>query len=143
MNEGYTDLANAIIEQAVKDYIRALKILKKRPWSKLAQITIHEVEQFFRSDWYLQLTDLDPEMLIQSLTRRCPHDSKEYLTRLCHINQRLNIMSEQINSLRNSAERITLSLSNIPKANNHGISGGGSCCKNSGLGDNMKNMLRR
>jgi hypothetical protein len=72
MNEGYTDLANAIVEQAVKDYIRALKILKKRPWSESAKITIHEVEQFFRSDWYLQLTDLDPETLIQKLNEEVP-----------------------------------------------------------------------
>ena len=48
--------------------------------------------------------------------------AKEYLTRLRHINQRLNIMSEQIGSLRDSAERITPTLSNMPKAKNHGVS---------------------
>ena len=67
MDDNYTELANAIILQAVKDYRGALKILKKRPRSETAKISKQEVERFFRSDWYLQLTSLDPEMLMQKL----------------------------------------------------------------------------
>ena len=67
MDDNYIELANAIILQAVKDYRGALKILKKRPRSETAKISKQEVERFFRSDWYLQLTSLDPEMLMQKL----------------------------------------------------------------------------
>ena len=67
MDDNYTELANAIILQAVKDYRGALKTLKKRPRSETAKISKQEVERFFRSDWYLQLTSLDPEMLMQKL----------------------------------------------------------------------------
>ena len=67
MDDNYTELANAIILQAVKDYRGALKKLKKRPRSETAKISKQEVERFFRSDWYLQLTALDPEMLMQKL----------------------------------------------------------------------------
>ena len=67
MDDNYIELANAIILQAVKDYRGALKKLKKRPRSETAKISKQEVERFFRSDWYLQLTSLDPEMLMQKL----------------------------------------------------------------------------
>lgn len=67
MDDNYIELANAIILQAVKDYRGALKALKKRPRSETAKISKQEVERFFRSDWYLQLTSLDPEMLMQKL----------------------------------------------------------------------------
>ena len=67
MDDNYIELANAIILQAVKDYRGALKALKNRPRSETAKISKQEVERFFRSDWYLQLTSLDPEMLMQKL----------------------------------------------------------------------------
>lgn len=52
----YEELANAIILQAVKDY------RLHRDKRKLA-----EIEQFFRSEWFYFLTDIDPEMLISRL----------------------------------------------------------------------------
>ncbi|MDD2267940.1 MAG: hypothetical protein PHY15_00145 [Eubacteriales bacterium] len=67
MNEMYERLANAIILQAVKDYRKALKRLKKHPSKGTALHTKQEVEQFFRSDWYTSLTAVDPEMLILKL----------------------------------------------------------------------------
>ena len=65
--DSYEKLANAIILQAVKDYRAALKILKKRPDSIPAKGTRNEIEQFFRSSWYQQLTAVDGEMLIRRL----------------------------------------------------------------------------
>jgi len=54
----YENLANAIIEQAVKDYRNA-----EISQSKSAII------RFFRSDYFRALTDLDPEMLIEKLKK--------------------------------------------------------------------------
>lgn len=54
----YQALANAIIEQAVKDYR-----MTDDP-DELA-----ELEKFFRSPWYGVLTSLDPELLISRLRK--------------------------------------------------------------------------
>ena len=67
MTEPYQDLANAIILMAVKDYRDALKKLTKRPRYGSAQDLKNEVERFFRSDWYRELTSVDGEILIKKL----------------------------------------------------------------------------
>ena len=67
MTEPYQDLANAIILMAVKDYRDALKKLKKRPSYGPAKDMKNEVERFFRSDWYRELTSIDGNVLIKNL----------------------------------------------------------------------------
>ena len=67
MTDSYEKLANAIILQAVKDYRDALKKQKKRPCYEPAKYTITEVERFFRSDWYRELTSVDGNFLIEKL----------------------------------------------------------------------------
>ena len=67
MTEPYQDLANAIILMAVKDYRDALKKLKKRPRYGPAKEIKNEVERFFRSDWYRELTSVDGSVLIKKL----------------------------------------------------------------------------
>ena len=63
----YTGLANAIILQAVKDYRDALKRLSRGRANKDAEIKRQEILNFFRSDWFGVLTEIDPEMLIRKL----------------------------------------------------------------------------
>jgi len=67
MTTPYENLANAIILTAVKDYRSALKKLKKRPNYEPAQIMENEVERFFCSDWYRELTSVDGNILIKKL----------------------------------------------------------------------------
>ena len=67
MTEPYQNLANAIILMAVKDYRDALKKLMKRARYGPAQDLKNEVERFFRSDWYRELTSVDGEILIKKL----------------------------------------------------------------------------
>lgn len=67
MTEPYQDLANAIILMAVKDYRDTLKKLKKRPRYGPAHDIKNEVERFFRSDWYRELTSVDGNVLIKKL----------------------------------------------------------------------------
>lgn len=66
---GWEALANGIVEQAVKDYRAALKTLRRHPNSKAAMATAMEVERFFHSDWYGQLTTIDPDYLIDRLRK--------------------------------------------------------------------------
>ena len=63
----YQELANAIIVMAAKDYRYALRIQRRNPDSKAAQIKIDEIERFFRSEWYQVLINIDGEMLIKKL----------------------------------------------------------------------------
>ena len=67
MDRNYEDLANAIVVQAAKDYREAVRILKRNPKNSAAEYTKMEVETFFRSSWYRELTTLDPEILIEKL----------------------------------------------------------------------------
>ena len=64
---GYSQLANAIVLQAVKDYRNALERLIKHPHNSMALSAKQEVERFFHSNWFTILTNIDPEMLIQKL----------------------------------------------------------------------------
>lgn len=67
MSDPYENLANSIVLLAVKDYMDALKKLKKWPRNEAAQIMKAEVERFFRSAWYRELTSVDGEYLISKL----------------------------------------------------------------------------
>lgn len=69
MDTSYENLANAIIIQAAKDYQKALRQLRRNPYYASAAYTKREVEQFFRSQWFHFLTNVDPEYLIEELSR--------------------------------------------------------------------------
>ena len=70
----YERLANAIVLQAVADYRVALKKIKAHPKNREAISEALEIEKFFRSGWYSQLTDVDGEYLIRK-TRECSFTS--------------------------------------------------------------------
>lgn len=67
MTDPYENLANSIVLLAVKDYRDTLKKLKKWPRNESAEIMKDEVERFFRSAWYRELTSVDGEYLISKL----------------------------------------------------------------------------
>lgn len=66
--DAYYDLAAAIVHQAVKDYTRLIRkqwnpklsVLQKR------NLVLEKIklEDFFHSDWYEFLTDIDPDRLM-------------------------------------------------------------------------------
>lgn len=98
----WESLANAVIEQAVKDYREGYRTLYRRhynsfgrPPEKLmygnidideywnpqiryggAETYIKECERFFKSGWFRELTDILPEVLIRGL-----HDERK---EFCH-----------------------------------------------------------
>lgn len=63
----YENLANAIIVQAAKDYVKELKVLKKHPDYTAALARKKEIERFFHSEWFKQLTKLKGDYLISQL----------------------------------------------------------------------------
>ena len=68
--EAYENLANAIIKQASRDYMTALRRLKKNPCSRKELAEVKELEEFFYSDWYELLTNVDPDYLIRKLREK-------------------------------------------------------------------------
>ena len=63
----YEILANAIVEQAAKDYRWVRTALGKDAENVAATAMLSETERFFRSAWFGQLTSLDGEWLLQKL----------------------------------------------------------------------------
>ena len=67
LTDGYAELANAIILQAVKDYRQSLCMLKRRPDSSPWRKEKRSCERFFHSSWFSMLTDADPNMILDGL----------------------------------------------------------------------------
>ena len=73
----WEDLANAIIVQQAEDYRRCRRILRGRPGMKHAPILLlgeaeerlREIEAFFQSFWFCQLTTVDGEMILERLRK--------------------------------------------------------------------------
>ena len=63
----YEILANAIVEQAAKDYRGARTALGKDTENVAATAMRSETERFFRSAWFGQLTSIDGEWLLHQL----------------------------------------------------------------------------
>ena len=69
-DEGFRQLADAIILQAVYDYRRSVNRLVRKTYDAKAYRSKQEVEGFFRSDWFQVLTDLDGLKLLHNLEAR-------------------------------------------------------------------------
>ena len=69
MNDGYQELANAIVAAAAKDYMRAKKRLIKHPKNEDALRQVEECTRFFHSSWYKMLTKIDGDVLIKKLDK--------------------------------------------------------------------------
>lgn len=58
LQKNYEQLAQAIVTQAITDYKRSKNYEMKQ-----------SIENFFRSEWFMVLTDIDGEKLIKKLRR--------------------------------------------------------------------------
>ena len=68
---GYQLLANAIIEQAAKDYRKALCAIQINENNRSAQASKNHLEKFFLSEWFRTLTDVNGTVLISKLKEEC------------------------------------------------------------------------
>ena len=63
-------LANAIVEQAVKDYRMEQAHIKANPQnSDYTKAEAWKLERFFRSDWFEVLTDVDGRLILSRLKK--------------------------------------------------------------------------
>lgn len=69
MQKEYENLANAIVQQAVKDYRKALLYLHRHPDCSAYRENVCELENFFRSEWIHMLTDLDGTWIMDKVRK--------------------------------------------------------------------------
>ena len=77
LDENFEDLANAIIIQQAEDYRKCRKILRSRPGKKQVSFFVQdeaikrlrEIEVFFQSWWFSQLTTADGKMILERLRK--------------------------------------------------------------------------
>lgn len=67
MSGSYEELANAIILKAVKDWREAATKLKKRPRYQSAVKMKKDCEEFFVSEWFGHLTEVNGSYLLRKL----------------------------------------------------------------------------
>ena len=64
----YEEIANAIVIQACNDYKKSYKqSLRRSGIVGEADEELAELEEFFRSEWYKKLTDVDGEYLMERI----------------------------------------------------------------------------
>lgn len=64
----YANLANAIVLQAVKDFRKCIKVVKRNGQNKEQAIKgMREIVGFIKSPWFRVLTNLDPQILLKKL----------------------------------------------------------------------------
>ena len=72
----WSNLTNAVVMQAVKDWRAAVRALKKQPRNENAKRLKAECERFFKSDWFSALTDADGQLILLKLKQEeSKHDS--------------------------------------------------------------------
>lgn len=67
---GFENLATAIIMQAVIDYSESLTALEMCPINQGARNCCKVLENFFHSDYFHMLTNIDPDYLIEQTRKR-------------------------------------------------------------------------
>lgn len=66
-SKAYRALAAAIVEQAVKDFKPAYMRFRHFPGDERAQSDVRELVEFFHSDYFVLLCDLDGKALVKQL----------------------------------------------------------------------------
>ena len=75
MIDAYHRLANAIVIHAAKEYIKEYKKYLRRPAAGYPDSLI-ELEQFFNSEWYGMLTDVDGKWLLTNLRKQAENGKR-------------------------------------------------------------------
>lgn len=65
---GYKNLSLAIVEQSIKDY---MAIEKERVYAKEDNLDLDEIVDFFYSEWFELLVDIDRDVFLDKLEKVC------------------------------------------------------------------------
>lgn len=73
-NIGVENLSGAIVAQAAKDYYSAYKALLEGSRTATAKHTMAECKRFFFSDWFMLLSSMNPDALIDTIESKVESD---------------------------------------------------------------------
>lgn len=66
--DGYQNLANAIIIQAVKDFRSYAKVARRKGYGSNQAINeMRKIVEFIKSPWFKTLSNIEPEYLLEKL----------------------------------------------------------------------------
>ena len=65
--DGWSQLAIAIVRNSIYEYANTFKRLKKHPEDKSLQWKIDEIKGFYRSRWFKKICNIEPEWLIEKI----------------------------------------------------------------------------
>lgn len=74
MEDGYLELAAAIVKLAVKDYEAAYRHLLHHPENKTVEAACEKQKKFFYSQWFETLSDLDGPALVRMVEEKVRDD---------------------------------------------------------------------
>ena len=74
MMDPYRNLADAVVMQAAKDYRKSVMTIKRSPTAWSAGHLKKDVERFFLSAWFQELTDLDGAYILEQLRKEAGND---------------------------------------------------------------------
>lgn len=66
--EAYKNLSLAIVEQSIKDY---MAIERGRIYAKEDKLDLDEIVDFFYSEWFELLVDIDRDVFLDKLEKVC------------------------------------------------------------------------
>lgn len=66
--EAYKNLSLAIVEQSIKDY---MAVEKEMCIAKVNKLDLDEIVDFFYSEWFELLVDIDRDVFLDRLERAC------------------------------------------------------------------------
>ena len=75
-DEGYYELAKAIILQAVKDFKPAYLRLKRRPDDKAAASRVKEITEFFCREYFCLLSNADGPALLRKIMKQIDEEQE-------------------------------------------------------------------
>ena len=79
IDEAYKNLANSIVILAVDDYRRILRD-ENIKYDGGRRVTLEELDEFFLSDWFYTLTNVDGITIINRLRREYQNECKTNTT---------------------------------------------------------------
>ena len=75
-DEGYNELAKAIILQAVKDFKPVYLRLKRHPDDKAAASRVKEITEFFCSEYFCLLSNADGPRLLKKIVKQIDEEQE-------------------------------------------------------------------
>ena len=75
-DEGYYELAKAIILQAVKDFKPAYLRLKRHPDDKAAALRVKEITEFFCGEYFCLLSNADGPALLRKIMKQIDEEQE-------------------------------------------------------------------